>query len=89
MCQGPPGEFEASSHKYNYNYYLANGIYPKWCTFVKPVVKPQGKKQLDFHNAQAMARKYVERVFEILQAQFSYERFFCIARSLGTSVTKI
>jgi hypothetical protein len=76
MCQGSPGEFEASSHKYNYNYYLANGIYLKWCTSVKPVVKPQGKKQLDFHNAQATARKDVERVFEICKLNFLTRDFF-------------
>jgi hypothetical protein len=27
---------------------------------VKPVVKPKGKKKLDFHNAHAAARKDVE-----------------------------
>jgi hypothetical protein len=35
-------------------------IYPRWSTFVKPVVKPKGKKKLDFHNAHAAARKDVE-----------------------------
>jgi hypothetical protein len=35
---------------------------------VKPVIHPQGKKQTQFHNAQAAARKDVERAFEILQA---------------------
>jgi hypothetical protein len=63
-------EFEANSHKYNYGYYLADDIYPRWQIFVKPVHKPKGKKQTNFHAAQAAARKDVERAFGILQAQF-------------------
>ena len=55
----PPVEFVANDHTYNYGYYLADGIYPKWQIFVKPVHKPEGKKKLDFHNAQAAVRKDV------------------------------
>jgi hypothetical protein len=58
MGEGPPVEFEENGHKYNYGYYLPDDIYPKWCSLVKAVVKHQGKKQLDFRNAQAAARKY-------------------------------
>jgi hypothetical protein len=28
----------------NYKYFLAGDIYPRWSTYVKPVVKPKGKK---------------------------------------------
>ena len=41
---------------------------------MKPLKAPQGKKNLDFHNAQAAARKDVERAFEILQVQFAIVR---------------
>ena len=60
LREGPEVEFEANGHKYHYGYYLADGIYPRWQTFVKPVVQPTSKKQLKFHNAQAAARKDVE-----------------------------
>jgi hypothetical protein len=63
-------EFEANRQKYNYGYFLANGIYPTWQTFSKPVIRPKGKKQSKYHNAQAASRKHVERAFGILQSQF-------------------
>ena len=66
--------FEVNSRTYNYGYYLADGIYPRWSAFVKPVAKPEGKKELVFHNAQAAARKDVERAFGILQSQFAIVR---------------
>ena len=70
----PPVQFVANGRTYNYGYYLADGIYPKWQTFVKPLKKPEVKKELDFHNAQVAARKDVERAFGILQAQFAIVR---------------
>jgi hypothetical protein len=69
LREGPLVEFKANGHKYNYVYFLADG-YPRWQTFVKPVIQPRGKKQTQFHNAQAEAKKNVERAFGILQAQF-------------------
>lgn len=70
----PPVKFVANSHTYNYDYYLADVIYSKWQTFVKSLKKPKGKKNLDFHNARAVARKDVERAFKILQVQFAIVR---------------
>jgi hypothetical protein len=74
MGQTPPVEFVANNKTYNYGYFLADGIYPRWSTFVKPVKDPKGKRAIGFHNAQAAARKDVERAFGILQAQFAIVR---------------
>jgi hypothetical protein len=72
LGETPPVKFQANSHTYNYDYFLADIIYPRWQTFMKKIHKPSGKKKLQFHNAQAVARKNVERTFGILQAQFFY-----------------
>jgi hypothetical protein len=74
LREGPLVKFEANGNKYNYGYFLTDGIYPRWQIFVKPVIQPQGKKQTQFHNAQAAARKDVERAFGILQVQFAFVR---------------
>jgi hypothetical protein len=66
LREGTVVEFEANSHKYNYGYFLAYDIYPRRQIFVNPVIQPKGKKQIQFHNAQAVARKDVERAFGIL-----------------------
>jgi hypothetical protein len=60
-------EFEANGRKYNYGYFLADGIYLRWRTFVKSVVKPRGKKKCDIHNAHEAVRKDVDMAFGILQ----------------------
>jgi hypothetical protein len=72
--EAPPVTFEANGRTYNYGYYLADEIYLRWSTFVKLVAKPEGKKELVFHNAQAATRKDVERAFGILQSQFAIVR---------------
>ena len=62
---------QSNGHDYIIGYYLVDGIYPKWATFVKTIPAPQGQKYKLFAVAQEACRKDVERAFEVLQARFT------------------
>jgi hypothetical protein len=52
---------------YNKRYYLADGIYPKWATFVKTISSPILPKEVEFVKAQEDCQKDIEHVFGVLQ----------------------
>ncbi|XP_010233036.1 uncharacterized protein LOC100835202 [Brachypodium distachyon] len=70
----PACNYTVNGHEYNMGYYLADGIYPNWATFVKTIHNPVGKKQTVFAKAQEAARKDIERAFGVLQARFAIVR---------------
>jgi len=55
-------------------YYLADGIYASWATFIKSISQPMGNKNKYFAKAQEVARKDVERAFGVLQSRFTIVR---------------
>jgi hypothetical protein len=63
-----------NSQNYNMWYFLADGIYPQWATFVKTISSPQGNERKHFAAAQESARKDVELAFGVLQARFAIVR---------------
>ena len=63
-----------NDHEYNIGYFLSDGIYPKWATFVKTIHLPQGPKARLFAERQESVRKDVERAFGVLQARFDITR---------------
>ncbi|CAL2247221.1 unnamed protein product [Prunus armeniaca] len=55
-------------------YYLADGIYPRWTTFVKSIPHPRSEKEIFFAAYQDGYIKDVERCFGILQARWAIIR---------------
>ncbi|XP_047315282.1 uncharacterized protein LOC124919157 [Impatiens glandulifera] len=72
--EGYPVDYSINGHNYNMWYYLADGIYPPWATFVKSIPLPMNRKTKHFTAAQESARKDVERAFSVLQARFAIVR---------------
>ncbi|XP_062230123.1 uncharacterized protein LOC133927721 [Phragmites australis] len=57
----PQVQYSINGHGYTMGYYLADGIYSEWATFVKPIPCPVGRKRQHFVVHQAALRKDVER----------------------------
>ncbi|XP_058734280.1 uncharacterized protein LOC131606008 [Vicia villosa] len=64
-------QYTINGTPYNMGYYLVDGIYPKWTTFVKTISMPQGEKRKLFAQHQESARKDVEWAFAVLQSRFA------------------
>uniref|UniRef100_A0A0D3DB56 DDE Tnp4 domain-containing protein n=1 Tax=Brassica oleracea var. oleracea TaxID=109376 RepID=A0A0D3DB56_BRAOL len=69
--QAPQVTFSVNGRGYHLVYYLTDGIYPKWATFIQSIPIPQGPKAALFAQHQEAVRKNVERAFGVLQARFS------------------
>ncbi|KAG2998480.1 hypothetical protein PC128_g25901 [Phytophthora cactorum] len=72
MLQGraPRIEFTLSGNKYYTPYLLADGMYPDWPVFVKPMESAHGNKEKYFAGRQEACRKDVQRCFGVLQARW-------------------
>ena len=72
--RAPSVNYSVNGHEYTMGYYLVDGIYPSWSTFIKTIPCPQGNKKKHFVAAQESAKKDVERAFRVLQARFAIVR---------------
>ncbi|XP_073137643.1 uncharacterized protein [Henckelia pumila] len=66
--------FEVNGNEYNMGYYLADGIYPSWVSFVKTIPRPLSQKYRTFARYQEDVRKDVERAFGVFQARWHVVR---------------
>ncbi|KAG2307901.1 hypothetical protein Bca52824_027649 [Brassica carinata] len=69
--RAPKVNFKVNNHTYRLAYYLTDGIYPKWSTFIQSIRLPQGPKAELFAERQESTRKDVERAFGVLQSRFA------------------
>ncbi|CAK8565464.1 unnamed protein product [Lathyrus sativus] len=72
--RAPEVHYTINRTEYNKGYYLSDGIYPEWATFVKSISMPQGDKRKLFAQHQEGARKDIERAFGVLQSRFAIIR---------------
>nr|GFA22126.1 putative harbinger transposase-derived protein [Tanacetum cinerariifolium] len=64
----PKAPFVVNERTYKKRYYLVDGIYATWSTFVKTFSIARDEKTLRFKRVQESARKDIERAFGVLQA---------------------
>ncbi|GJR53358.1 ALP1-like protein [Tanacetum coccineum] len=64
--KAPVAPFVVNGVGYENGYYLADGIYPQWATFVKSFTVANDAKHSYFKKRQESARNDVERAFGVL-----------------------
>jgi hypothetical protein len=67
----PQISYEINGNLYDKGYYLVDGIFPSWPTFVKTVRNPADRKCKRFAKEQEAAKKDVERAFGVLQSRWA------------------
>uniref|UniRef100_A0A0D3E5J1 No apical meristem-associated C-terminal domain-containing protein n=1 Tax=Brassica oleracea var. oleracea TaxID=109376 RepID=A0A0D3E5J1_BRAOL len=72
--RAPRVKYVVNGHTYKLVYYLTDGIYPKWSTFIQSITLPQTPEQELFAKIQEATRKDVERAFGVLQSRFAIVR---------------
>ena len=84
LCEGhaPGCNYSINGREYDRGYYLGDGIYPDWSTFVKTIRDPVGEASNSFAKKQEVVRKDVEKAFSVLQARFVVVRYLCLSWSI-------
>lgn len=72
--RSPEVLFTVNIRDHSLGYYLADGIYMRWATFVKSIGRPTSEKDILFLTCQEGYRKDVQRCFGILQSRWGIIR---------------
>ena len=86
--RAPPVKYTVNGNEYELGYYLVDGIYPPWATFIPAVTRPVRAKDVVFTAHQESARKDVERAFGVLQSRFAIIRYPALVWDI-TKIAKI
>ncbi|KAJ9565599.1 hypothetical protein OSB04_001565 [Centaurea solstitialis] len=73
--KAPDSSFVMNNTHYNHGYYLADGIYPEWTTFVKAFRYPVEEPRVHFKTRQESARKDIERTFATLKDKWHVVKY--------------
>ena len=71
----PQVSYEINVNAYDKRYYLVDGIYPSWATFVKTIRNPGDKKCKRSAKEQDAARKDVKQTLGVLQSRWAMVRY--------------
>jgi hypothetical protein len=70
----PACNYTVNGRKYTMGYYLTDGIYQYWATFMKTIREPGNRAESEFAKPQEAAQKDIEWTFCVLQARFTIFR---------------
>ncbi|GJS83247.1 ALP1-like protein [Tanacetum coccineum] len=70
LDKAPVAPYVVNGVEFEKRYYLADGIYPQWTTFVKSFTVANDAKHAYFKKRQEGALKDVERAFGVLQGRW-------------------
>ncbi|KAJ9553805.1 hypothetical protein OSB04_017850 [Centaurea solstitialis] len=73
--KAPNSSFVVNNTHYNHGYYLADGIYPEWTTFVKAFRYPVEEPRVHFKTRQESAKKDIERTFATLKDKWHVVKY--------------
>ncbi|XP_023743730.1 uncharacterized protein LOC111891901 [Lactuca sativa] len=69
LGKAPDAHFTVNGNEYKFGYYLTDGIYPAYSTFVKAFRHPITPREKKFKRKQEGPRKDVERAFGVLKSK--------------------
>ena len=66
----PEMQYKIGHQTFDLPYYLADGIYPNWPIFMKPITEPATDAEKKYTKLQEALRKDVERAYGVLKIRF-------------------